>query len=121
MLAEFHHVKQENGSTLRRWFEGGGLELIVWYARPGEPSGFQLCYQANDQRERALTWRREEGFSHAMVDAGDSRPDKNLTPILIKDGPVPWRELEASFVAQSAGLEPALRDCIRGILKQGAG
>ena len=117
MLAEFHQVKQEVGTNHRRWFEGGGLELIVWYGPGGAPTGFQLCYEAEDRRERALTWRPESGFSHALVDGGDSRPDKNLTPILVQDGPVPWALIAGRFAGQSAGLEAGVRDYVLGALK----
>jgi hypothetical protein len=118
MLSEFHQVKQEAGASRRRWFEGGGLELIVWYGPGDGPVGFQLCYQTEGQREWALTWRPEGGFSHARVDAGDSRPDKNLTPILVKDGPVPWGLVTDRFAQQSAGLEPAVREYVLGALKR---
>lgn len=93
------------------------MELIVWYGRDRVPEGFQLCYQADDRQERALTWRPGLGFSHATVDAGDSRPDKNMTPILVSDGPVPWTRIEASFAAQCAGLEPTICDYVLGVLK----
>ncbi len=117
MLTEFPQVKQEGGANLRRWFEGDGLELIVWYDRARAPEGFQLCYQADDQKERAITWRPGQGFSHALVKSGDSRPDKNMTPILVEDGAVPWDLVATRFAQQSAGLEPAVRDYVLKALK----
>jgi hypothetical protein len=112
MLTEFPTVKQEAGAGHRRWFEGGGLELIVWYGPDRRPEGFQLCYLADDHRERALTWRPGDGFNHAAVDSGDARPDKNMTPILVRDGAVPWERVETQFARQSAGLESALREYV---------
>ncbi len=116
MLSEFRQVKQEGGPGHRRWFQADGLELIVWYDHERRPEGFQLCYEASDQKERALTWRPGAGFNHAWVESGDSRPDKNMTPILVPDGAVPWALVESRFEQHSAGLEPALRDYVRAAL-----
>ncbi len=119
MLTEIPRVKQESGGGYRRWFEGGGIELIVWYDARTLPVGFQLCYAGDDQEEHALTWRPDRGFDHARVDAGESRPDKNQTPILIKNGPVPWNQIRDQFLKCSATLEPALRDYVLTALKRG--
>lgn len=94
------------------------MELIVWYRGDGGVDGFQLCYPGADRVERALTWQARRGFSHARVDAGDMRPDKNLTPVLMPDGAVPWAKLEAEFAARAAGLEPAVRDFVIGRMKE---
>ena len=59
-----------------------------------------------------LTWRPGPGFSHARVDAGDTRPDKNLTPILVKDGAVPWERVRTEFAGRAAKLEHAVRDWV---------
>lgn len=116
MLAELLNVKQEGGTTRRRWFQGDGMELIVWYAATGEPEGFQICYETPDRKEHALTWRPDRGFTHAEVRSGDTRPDKNMTPILVKDGAVPWTLVRGEFERRSAGLEPAVRDYVLGAL-----
>ena len=115
MLSEIPGVMQErNAGTRRRWFQDDGMELIVWYRPDGSVEGFQLCYQADDQRERALTWRGGHGFSHARVDSGDTRPEKNLTPILVADGAVPWERVQAEFDQRATQLEPAVRNLVRG-------
>jgi hypothetical protein len=121
MLSEFSQVKQEGGPGHRRWFQADGLELIVWYDRNRAPEGFQLCYQASGRKERALTWRPGQGFSHAVVESGDTRPDKNMTPILMPDGPVPWVQVEAQFREHSEALEPALRDYVLAAFNGRAG
>src|SRR5688572_10146166 len=101
MLTELKGVMQEKEpGTRRRWFQDDRMDLIVWYTQ-GQPEGFQICYPGPDRRERALTWRHEQGFSHSMVDSGDTRPDKNLTPILVKDGAVPWAEVEREFAVRA--------------------
>ena len=113
MLHEIREVAQErNTGARRRWFQDDGMELIVWYRPDGSVEGFQLCYQADDQRERALTWRGRHGFSHARVDSGDTRPDKNLTPILVADGAVPWEQVRTEFNQRAGELEPAVRGLV---------
>jgi hypothetical protein len=120
MLVEFPNVKQEGGANRRRWFQSDGLELIVWYGKAGTPQGFQICYIGQDRQERALTWRSGRGFTHAQVDGGDSRPDKNMTPILVKDGAVPWAFVQGEFERRSVGLESGLRELVLGAF-QGRG
>lgn len=119
MLEEFANVKQEAGDGRRRWFADSGMELIVWLDSAANPVGFQICYSGAGRCEHALTWRAPGGFSHNRVDGGDSRPDKNLAPILVADGSVPWETLRREFAQRSAGLEPALREFITGRLADG--
>jgi hypothetical protein len=107
VLVEFTQVKQEAAGH-RRWFEDDGMELIVWYDAGGRATGFQLCYQWKRQ-EHALTWQEGRGFTSARVDAGDTRPEKNLTPVLVPDGTVPWRELREDFARRAANLDEAVR------------
>ncbi|HEX7631183.1 MAG TPA: hypothetical protein VF388_03550 [Lacunisphaera sp.] len=119
MFKEFARVKQEAGDGRRRWFDDDGMELIVWLDAADQPRGFQLCYQGAGRQEHALTWRAPGGFAHNRVLSGDSRPDKNQTPILVPDGVVPWAQLRREFAARSGALEPALREFITTRLAEG--
>lgn len=120
MFEEYHRVTQEAGAKgRRRWFEDAGLELVVWLDAAEQVEGFQLCYPGPRQQEHALTWRRPGGFTHSRVEGGDSRPDKNLTPVLTPDGAVPWERIRRDFAGGSAGLEPTLRDFIAARLAEG--
>ena len=121
VLTEFKDVRQEPRAGHRRWFEEGGLELIVWYDQSGKFTGFQLCYVAVDGRERALTWEEGHGFTHTRVESGDTRPEKNLSPILVPDGAVPWTRVRQQFAVSSAGLEPAIRKYVTTVLEKGNG
>lgn len=112
-------MKQDESAGSRRWFEDAGMELIVWFDPAASPVGFQLCYPGAGRREHALTWRAGGGFAHNRVDSGDTRPDKNMTPILVADGSVPWDSLRGEFAARSAGLEPALREFVSAKLAEG--
>lgn len=113
MLVEYKNVRQEPGSGPRRWFESPRGELVVWY-RPDAKTieGFQILYRLKGG-ERALTWREGEGFNHARVDDGEPSPLKNLTPILLPNGSIPWPQVRAEFAADGGALEPALRDFVR--------
>lgn len=95
------------------------MELIVWLDAAGQPDGFQICYSGATGHEHALTWRHRGGFAHNRVDTGDTRPDKNMTPILVPDGEVPWERLRAEFAECSGGLEAALRDFVSVRLAEG--
>lgn len=117
MLVDFTKVKQEAAGR-RRWFEDDGMELIVWYEAEGRPTGFQICYQHRG-REHALTWQEHEGFSHARVGAGDTRPEKNLSPVLVPEGKVPWREVREEFAQRAKELEPAVREFVARKLEGG--
>ncbi len=119
MFKEFAQVKQEAGDGRRRWFSDGERELIVWFDAGSRPVGFQLCYPGAGRREHALTWRAGGGFAHNRVDTGDTRPDKNLAPILVADGNVPWEKLRRDFAEHCAGLEPALQEFITTRLAEG--
>ena len=119
MLTEISRVRQESGTGRRRWFQGDGIELIVWQDAGGSPEGFQICYQQRGIAEHALTWRRQQGFSHARVDSGDTRPDKNLTPILVPDGPVPWEHLRREFAEVSETMETWLKEFVAKRLAEG--
>ena len=96
------------------------MELIVWYRGDGGVDGFQLCYPGADRHERALTWQATIGFTHSVVDTGDTRPDKNLSPVLRPDGAVPWAKLETEFAARAANLEAGVRDLVLGRIKERA-
>lgn len=112
MVHEIKNVKQEPGTGRRRWFESDGLELVVWLEAGGDVTGFQICYDFG-QGEHALTWRREAGFAHTGIDAGDESPFMNRTPVLrMPQTDPPWSELVRVFESHSGSLDPALRSLV---------
>lgn len=116
MLREFTHLKQEASPGFRRWFESDGFDLVVWYASSGDVTGFQICYDFG-QGEHAFTWRKSDGWSHHAIDSGDRTPLRDLTPILIPDGAVPWPMLRAVFAERSRELDPGLRELVGATLR----
>lgn len=116
MLVEFKKVRQEAGEGYRRWYEDQGFDLVVWHRSDSSVAGFQLLYDEGNG-ERALTWRPDQGFMHSRVDAGSLSPFKNMTPVLLPDGEVPWETLREAFAARAAELEPALRELVQARLE----
>jgi hypothetical protein len=112
MLVEYPNVRQEPGQGRRRWFDGGHYELVVWYRPDGRFAGFQILYRL-EQVEHALTWRENGGFQHTRVDSGTNSPLKNLTPILLANGSIPWPQVLREFDENGAALEPELRTFVR--------
>jgi hypothetical protein len=92
MLVERKSVRQIAGEGFRRWFSDEYFDLIVWYegeARADSTAdvvaGFQLCYDKRGQ-ERSLSWRREGGFSHDLIDVGENPGQPNMNPVLQPGG-----------------------------------
>jgi hypothetical protein len=112
VLREFKRLKQEPTPGFRRWFESDGFDLVVWYDAAGEVTGFQICYDFGEG-EHALTWRSRGGYSHDAIDSGDTNPLRKQTPILVRDGAVPWTRLRSTFDRRSENLDPAVRQLVR--------
>jgi hypothetical protein len=112
VLVEYKGVKQEAGGGSRRWFEDQSYELVVWYLPDGSVEGFQILYYGK-VAERALTWRSGEGFIHSRIDNGTDFPMKNLAPILLPNGNIPWPQVVREFEESSADLEPGLREFVK--------
>lgn len=110
MLREIEPVRQIAGEPFRRWFRDETIDLIVWYAGDRKVNGFQLCYR-DGHLERALTWRRESGFTHDKVDDGEDAGHK-MTPILVKDGMFPKKEVLLMFRDASRNIEQDLADFV---------
>lgn len=83
MLLEMTKVHQVPGEPRRRWFSSRGLDLIVWYGDAGEISGYQLCYDREDD-EKVLNWKAPGQYSHMAVDDGEGRAGRHkASPILV--------------------------------------
>lgn len=125
MLVECQRVRQIRGEGHRRWFTDDYFDLIVWYdgpsADPSNVTGFQLCYDRGGY-ERALTWRRDRGYTHERVDTGESAPGSpKSTPILVADGVFDSSGVAERFREASRRIEPALADLVLEKLASYAG
>ena len=84
------------------------FDLIVWYQANGQIHGFQLCYDKRGH-ERALTWTHSDGFWHSSIDAGESNPANNATPVLMGGGTFPIQRVKDEFLARSISLSEEIR------------
>lgn len=92
----------------RRWFTSHDMDLTVWLAPSGLPTGFQFCY-GKGHRERALTWRADSGFGHHAVDDGQTYGRGWGTPLLTHVTPLDAPMVVELFAAASVGLPQDIR------------
>ena len=118
MLRELRDVAQVPGEPHRRSFEDDGLDLVVWSSSEGRIVGIQLCYGKGTNRERALTWFKDRGFSHMRVDDGENQPGKyKMTPILVPDGIFDVDELLRIFEDAGRSLDQALSEAVADVIR----
>jgi hypothetical protein len=108
MLYEIEKPRQIEGEGRRRWFSDDYFDLIVWYDEDDGVSGFQLCYDKS-RFERALTWRRKEGFVHERVDDGEVAGRAKMSPVLVPDGAFARDEIAERFRAAGRDVDPEIR------------
>ena len=107
MLREIPHIPETN----RRWFSDEYIDLIVWYGADRSISGFQLCYDIQGI-EHALTWEEGKGTNHHRIDSGEASPFKNMAPILVPDGAVPYDEIVRQFSERATGIDRAIYELV---------
>lgn len=116
MLREVRQVRQIEGESRRRWFTDEDMDLTVWLDDAGHIAGFQLCYDKKGL-ERALTWRRDEGFSHHRIDDGEGRPGRYKgTPILVADGVFNEAAVAERFHSASREIEKSISSNVNALL-----
>ena len=109
MLIELKKTRQIPGESFRRWFSGDHMELIVWYNEEcTDIKGFQFCYQKG-QDEKAISWRKGEGYAHTTLDDGEGRTGRHkMSPILLPDGIFDSRSVFEIFQKNSKQLDQDL-------------
>jgi len=85
MLHELPYRQSSEGEPNRRWFFSHEQDLVVWLDDDAQIRGFQLCYDKY-KSEHAITWRKEKGFEHSVVDDGESGGLDFQTPFLYPNG-----------------------------------
>lgn len=101
MLKELPARQQAAGEPSRRWFFSHDQDLVVWLDDEGGILGFQLCYDKY-RSERAITWRRQGGFEHAVVDDGERGGIDFQTPFLYPGGDCDIGRVLARFLELSS-------------------
>jgi len=106
-----------NADAARQWFSDDYFDLIVWYDDRAAIAGFQLCYDiAGD--EHSFTWNREGGASHNRIDTGESSPFKNMTPVLLPDGVVPYDTISQKFQERSGAIDQEVVALVLRVLSE---
>jgi hypothetical protein len=111
MLKEIRPTKCDDGRH-RRWFSDEYFDLIIWYGDTKvSVTGFQLCYD-KEGMERAFSWSIDKGAIHNRIDNGEASPFKNMSPILVPDGAIPFGELMKQFQARAKDLDKDVFDLV---------
>lgn len=111
MLRELVNVSQVAGEPKRRWFFCHELDLVVWEADDGGILGFQLAYDKH-RSEHSLSWHRDRGFAHYVVDDGESWAGANDTPFLYANGAFRRDYVLSQFLSRAATLPPDIRGLV---------
>jgi hypothetical protein len=118
MLREIRSVEQRDPQLTRRWFQDDYFDLYVWQDGAGELQRFQLCYERDTRRERALEWQRGRGFQHLAVQQRYSgSPGRDQSGDMALDGVLPYVALQARFTGAARSLPPELYRFIRDKIK----
>jgi len=116
MLKEFS-ARQTQSAHLKRYLCDDYFDLFVWQDAEGEAFGFQLCYD-KPGHERALTWMKTSGFSHAAIDSGEEDPTANCAPILKNEKEFPADIVYREFAVRAYGIDPRIQALVLGKLEE---
>lgn len=106
------------GKANRRWFSSPQFDLIVWLADDQSFTGFELCYDKQDQ-EHSIAWSKAHGFRHMAVDSGERRPGKyKAAPILVPDGYFDAKRIHAAFNTARYSLPQDVADYVSRVLEK---
>ncbi|MGZ3236811.1 MAG: hypothetical protein ACXWIN_04775 [Burkholderiaceae bacterium] len=116
-MKEIINVRQVPNEAKRRWFTSTVMDLIVWLDEEDIATGFQLCYDKG-QIERAITWSHLHGFTHMMVDDGESLlgVGYKATPVLVSGGAIDIKMVNDLFKENRARLPEDIVSFVTGKL-----
>jgi len=113
VLREIRGVLQDDPSSERRWYHDDYFDLFV-RQKGDELVAFELCYSIHSN-ERALVWRRGQGYFH---DGGTSGPEDFIGARLAPGDPLEADPIIARFVLAAGGLGEALRLALEARLRE---
>ena len=102
---------ETTGNNRRRWFSDDYFDLIVWYDENRRATGFQLCYDKLG-KEHAFTWKEGAEVAHNRIDEGEASPFKNMSPVLVADGVIPYDEIRRQFTSRAKNVGPEIYDLV---------
>ncbi len=117
MLKELQRGRQAAGEAKRRWFFCHDLDLVVWQDEGGSVSGFQLAYD-KQRNEHSLSWQKDRGFTHYVVDDGEPMAGVNDTPLMYANGPFKRDRVLDLFLALSSELPPEIVSFVAARLRE---
>jgi hypothetical protein len=103
---------QDEPSSERRWFHDAYFDLFVRQTGD-ELVAFELCYSIYSN-ERALVWRRGQGYFHDGETSGGEFIGAKLAP----GDPIEADPIIARFEIASGGLPEALRLALKARLHE---
>jgi len=113
VLREILGVLQDDPSSERRWFHDAYFDLFVRQAGD-ELVAFELCYSIHSN-ERALVWRRDEGYFH---DGETSASGDFIGARLAPGDPLEADPIIARFELAASELPEALRLALKARLRE---
>ncbi|MBI4979100.1 MAG: hypothetical protein HZC28_16590 [Spirochaetes bacterium] len=99
MLKEIKNVTPTGSGRVRQWYTDEYFDVYIWYDDRVEKIiyGFQLCYDTYGD-EQSLTWKKDSGFTHSVIDNGDESYSMSKAQIMIPDGIFPYRKVIDEFL-----------------------
>ncbi len=117
MLREIENARQIEGELPRRWFFSHEQDLLVWLGPDGMPAAFELAYDKY-RNEHALRWKAGRGFTHYVVDDGESGGVGKEAPLLYPDGAFDATKVVNRFIDLSTGMPRDIVDFVVGRLRE---
>ncbi len=117
MLREIGNIKQDPGQFFRRWFNDEVLDLFIWYDADERIAGFQLCFDKDGGRERALTYTEENGYTLNEVHADGSAWDMSSPVLSAAGAEFPRGRLLAQLAERGEALDRRVREYLTGKLE----
>ena len=111
MLRELNKVQQVQGEPLRRWFYDHDLDLVIWQDPQDAIVGFQLAYDKT-RDEHSLSWHRERGIKHYVVDDGETSGVTKKAPMLNLNRAADYDWVLDRFLSRSSELPPEIADFV---------
>ncbi len=115
MLYELPNPRQIEGDGYRRIFMDKYFDIYIWYEDKSndEILGFQMCYNKNSNHEKALTWYKNKGYSHQMIDSGESNILGKQAPTMTGVQASGLQRVIRRFNHASENIDPIIKEFLK--------
>ncbi len=114
MLYEIKNARKFDNDKRLRWFTNKYFDLTIWLEDDTIVS-FQLTYDKYSN-PHALTWRKEKGFEHEIIDDGEEPGKHKKSPILLPDGEFPKKQIADRFKNDSQEIDQGIASFVHTTL-----